>query len=866
MDKNAIKRFAVWARRELISRVSQKALQYGISDKEIVSADAGSIDGTVLSDTEKKQRKALVEQINKKGYEQVMEEVAYTWFNRFVAIRYMEVNGYLPSKVRVFTDENGAFKPQILAEAINLELEGLDMEKVYALKDANDDETLYKYLFVTQCNALNANLPYMFAKIENYTELLLPDYLLRDGSVIEQMVSQISEEDWTDQVQIIGWLYQYYNTEKKDEVFAALKKNVKITKENIPAATQLFTPDWIVRYMVENSLGRLWTEGHPDADIKTNWKYYLEEAEQEPEVEAELAKIRAEYAKLTPEEIKVIDPCMGSGHILVYAFEVLMQIYESAGYTQRDAAELIVEKNLYGLDIDDRAGQLAYFDVMMMARKYNRRILNKGITPNVMAIQDSSNMNVNTITFIANGNDKIKNDLLKIKTVLADAKEYGSILNVPEVDFEAIYAAIEACQDREGDLLAEIEKKNAVSEVLPMVKQAQVMAQKYDVCVTNPPYMGGSGMSAKLSEFVKDNYPDSKSDLFACFIEKCPAMLNKNGMYAMITQHAFMFLSSYEKLREKMQMKTTINMAHLGARAFDEIGGEVVQTTAFVSRNHYTKDYQGLYARLVDVNGEAEKEKLFLSGEKRHTAKQENFSKISGMPVAYWVSQNIMRAFAENDLIGDVATPKQGSTLGDNATFLRFWFEIAEMKTKWHYCMKGGEFRRWYGNLYHVLDWEDNGSRVKATGRATIRSESLLFNEGITWSNITSGLSSFRYMPEGFFFESTGSVCFIEKDKLFYLLGFLNTPICQSINNAINPTLHLQSGDIAKLPLKVKNESIPIINSLVEDNINLCKTDWDSFEISWDFKCHPLVEFRFAGTHTWGDNPSTMSLQSAFKA
>jgi len=559
MDKNAIKKYAVWARREFISRVSQKAQQFGITEKEIVDANADSVNGRLLSPDEKKQRQALIAKIKREDYEQVMEEVAYTWFNRFSALRFMEVNGYLPSHVRVFTDDEGSFKPQILAEAIHLDLDGLDMDKVYALKEKNDDEALFKYLIITQCNALSAILPGMFQKIADYTELLFPDNLLRNGSVLEQMSTLIPENDWKDQVQIIGWLYQYYNTEPKDKVFADLKKNIKITKENIPAATQLFTPDWIVRYMVENSLGRLWVEGHSSDELKAGWKYYLEEARQEPEVQAQLDKISEEYKALKPEDFKCIDPCMGSGHILVYMFDVLMQIYSAYGYTNRDAVRSIIENDLYGLDIDDRAAQLAYFSVMMKARQYDTRFFSRKLQPHVYAICESNGLNADMVDYFVGGDPKLKKDMDSLITEMRDAKEYGSILNITPVDFDAIYARFDA-------LANEISMYNQVifGDLLPFIRVAQTLAQKYSVVCTNPPYMGSSGMGAKLSEYVKKYYPDSKSDLFAVFIERCGQMTAKNCYQAMITQHAWMFLSSFEKLREKLlQMDTVIISKHL---------------------------------------------------------------------------------------------------------------------------------------------------------------------------------------------------------------------------------------------------------------------------------------------------------------
>ena len=862
MNKNAIKKFATEARRELISRVSQRALKYGISDKEVGNPNDDSVGGHLLSSTEKKQRAALIAQIKEKGYEQVMEEVAYTWFNRFSALRFMEVNGYLPSHVRVFTDEENNFKPQIISEAIHLELDGLDMEKVYAYKEANDNDELYKYLLITQCNALNSVLPGMFQKIADYTELLFPDNLLREGSVIQQMIELIPEDDWKDAVQIIGWLYQYYNSEKKDDVFAALKKNVKITKENIPAATQLFTPDWIVRYMVENSLGRLWLEGHPDVKEQllpteeeqsayaagnrdpedTKWHYYLEEAEQEPEVQAQLAEIRKEYATLTPDQLKVIDPCSGSGHILAYMFDVLMQIYESYGYTTREAVASIVENNLYGLDIDDRAAQLAYFAVMMKARQYDRRFFSRGIQPHVYAIAESNHADSFALEYFCNGDAKLKKAMDTIISELHDAKEYGSILTVTPQDWSALY-------DRFAEITEDINmsRETALRELLPLVQVAEALAQKYDAVVTNPPYMGSSGMNAKLTDFVKKNYPDSKSDLFAVFIEKCGQMAKRNGYQAMITQHSWMFLSSFEKLRTKLLSVDIVNMAHLGARAFEEIGGEVVQTTSFVFRKSHITDYKGEYCRLIEPTSQQGKEDMFLSGENRYEADQSNFSKIPGSPVAYWISTKLILNFEVNSSVAEVAEGKVGLQTGSNDLFLRFWFELERYKVtfqadksfKWYPYNKGGSFRRWYGNNEYVLNWEDDGHEVRAYKGAFPRNTQYYFRAGLTWSDVATGLISMRQMPRGFAFD-TCAPCLFAKDETteIDLLALFNTKVAQKYMDLMSPTMHYTCGTLVNVPFIVSKESI---SDIVHKCIFHSQSDWDSYETSWDFKRNPLV-------------------------
>ena len=867
MDKNAIKKYAVWARKELLSRVAQKAQQYGITETEMVDAGADSVNGKVLSAEEMQQRRALIAQINEKGYQQVMEEVAYTWFNRFSALRFMEVNGYLPSHVRVFTDENNAFKPQILAEALHLELDKLNKDKVYALKETEQTEELYKYLLIVQCNALNSILPGMFQTIADYTELLLPDNLLREGSVIEQMISQIPEDNWQDAVQIIGWLYQYYNSEKKDDVFAALKKNVKITKENIPAATQLFTPDWIVRYMVENSLGRLWVEGHPDAKAQllptpeeqaaytagnrdpedTKWHYYLEEAQQEPQVQAQLSEISKQYADLTPEQIKVIDPCCGSGHILAYLFDVLMQIYENHGYTPRDAVTSILQNNLYGLDIDDRAAQLAYFAVMMKARRYDRRFFSHTTQPHVYAIEESNRIEKPDVEFFCNGKPELNDAMHTILTQLYDAKEYGSILTITPQDWDALYARFDEVADESSFHRESIRKK-----LLPLVRVAQTLAQKYDVVVTNPPYMGSSGMGAKLAEYVKKNYPDSKSDLFAVFIEVCSRMAKQNGYQAMITQHAWMFLSSFEKLREKMMLTETVSMAHLGARAFEEIGGEVVQTTSFVRVRTHIDNFKGVYCRLIEPTTQQGKEEMFLACENRYIANQDNFAKISGNPMAYWTSNTVFSLFEKCVPLEGYGTLKVGISTADNNRFVRLWHEIdvnkmqfptltpiTQTTKKWFPFNNGGQTRRWYGNNFEVVNWENSGAEIEATGRASIRNKQFYLKSGATWTDISTGKIGVRFFSHGYLFSTVGLCLFSEK-HCKYLAALLNSLISVEILKLLCPTLHFNIGDIAKMPVILKDEEI--INKQVDACTQIEKSDWDSFETSWDFTRHPFIK------------------------
>ena len=879
MDKNAIKKFAVWARTELIARVSLKGVEYGITEDNIEDANADSVGGKVLTADEKKQRQALIAEINDKGYKQVMEEVAYTWFNRFSALRFMEVNGYLPSHVRVFTDEENNFKPQIIIEAIHLDLDGLNMEKVYELKDAEKTEELYKYLLIVQCNALNKILPGMFQKIADYTELLLPDNLLREGSVIQQMIELIPEEDWKDAVQIIGWLYQYYNSEKKDDVFAALKKNVKITKENIPAATQLFTPDWIVRYMVENSLGRLWLEGHPDVKEQllpteeeqsayiagnrdsedTKWHYYLEEAEQEPEVQAQLAEIRKEYTALTPDQLKVIDPCSGSGHILAYMFDVLMKIYESYGYTTREAVTSIVENNLYGLDIDDRAAQLAYFAVMMKARQYDRRFFSRGIQPHVYAIVESNHVDKFAVDYFCTGDLKITAAMNTIIKELHDAKEYGSILTGTPQDWSALY-------DRFAEITEDINmsRDTALRELLPLVQVAEALAQKYDAVVTNPPYMGASNMNPKLNEFIKNNYADYKSDFFSAFVIHASQMTKQSGYCGFFTPYVWMFIQSYEKMRNYLYNQATIEtLIQFEYSAFEEA---TVPVCTFAFQNRHVQK-KGCYLRLVDFRGgmEVQRQKT-LEASKNHNCgfyyeqSTDDFSKIPGSPVAYWLSNKALDDFEYPKLETECAVTR-GLTSGDNERFLRYWYEIDKCTfmtnahtseeanasgCKWFPHNKGGDYHNWYGNNELVVNYQSNGKELaeyyKENKAVRFTGKEYYFHKGITWTALSSSRNSFRWSDCHIFDSNKGPMLFCnDEKKLFYILAYLNSTINAFFIKVLNPTLSLQNADMNNLPFYYDCYYHDRIESISERNVALTQIDWDSFETSWDFQHHPLL-------------------------
>lgn len=864
MDKSAIKKFAVWARTELISRVSLKGVEFGITEDNIEDANADSVGGKVLTVDEKKQRQALIAEIKDKGYKQVMEEVAYTWFNRFSALRFMEVNGYLPSHVRVFTDEENNFKPQIIAGAIHLDLDGLNMEKVYELKEAEKTEELYKYLLIVQCNALNKILPGMFQKIADYTELLLPDNLLREGSVIQQMIELIPEDDWKDAVQIIGWLYQYYNSEKKDDVFAALKKNVKITKENIPAATQLFTPDWIVRYMVENSLGRLWLEGHPDVKEQllpteeeqsayvagnrdpedTKWHYYLEEAEQEPEVQTQLAEIRKEYAALTPDQLKVIDPCSGSGHILAYMFDVLMRIYESYGYTTREAVASIVENNLYGLDIDDRAAQLAYFAVMMKARQYDRRFFSRGIQPHVYAIAESNQVDKFALDYFCNGDAKLTMAMDTIISELHDAKEYGSILTITPQDWSALY-------DRFAEIKEDINmsRETALRELLPLVQVAEALAQKYDVIVTNPPYMGASGMSGKLSSFVKKKYPDTKSDMSTIMMERTLEMCTVHGYVSMINIPVWMFLSSYEKMRNTiLHNNMIVNLVHPGRGIF----GSDFGTTTFVISKTHIKNYVGRYHRLFDSQGEVhsveERRNAFLHRKGLHTVQQEDFIKIPGMPIAYWLHRQIYEMYGNYKTMSEIAAPKVGMQTSNNDRYLRLWHEVdfsefngSSYGLKWIKYLKGGAYRKWYGNLEYLLFYNKTPDFILQQKNARVLDLGFLKKKKCTWTDLTISKNSFRIAPDDTFYDISGHCFFPKEEDQLWLLGYANTSIFAELLKVFNSTIHCQVGDVGKIIVPDIGEQKNKVSVLAGDNVEFSKKDWDSFETSWDFQHHPLL-------------------------
>ena len=894
MNKTAIKNFAIWARNKLIADVSYDARLIGITEDGIAKPlpqsfggtqffDIGTAEPYSISGEAVRQRDKLIEVIQQKekntdyktAYQYVIEEVAYTWFNRLIAIRFMEVNDYLPSHIRVLSSESGKLEPDLVTTPFDAELPFTAEEEaqIFQLKQDNKLDEVFRILFLKQCNALNEILPALFEKTKNYTELLLSLSVIDQDGVVYHLIHDIPEDDFNiergGQVEIIGWLYQYYNTEPKAAAFA---KNGKITKEEIPAVTQLFTPDWIVRYMVENSLGRLWVEGHPECGLKENWKYYLEEAQQEPEVEAKLSEIRKEYAALNPEDIKLIDPCMGSGHILVYAFDVLMQIYESAGYSQRDAAKSILEHNIYGLDIDDRAYQLAYFAVMMKARQYNRRILNGENTCHVYAIQESNSINCAHLKYFGAGMDDIEKNAAKMQLeglldTLTDAKEYGSILNVESYNWDLLRRFV-ATEDTDGQIsMDSVGVEDTAEQLNRLIDIGETMARKYWVTCTNPPYAGTGDLNSKLNSYIKKHYADSKSDMYAVFIERCALFTNAVGFQAMITQHSWMFQSTFKKLREKILTKSIINMVHLGARAFDEIAGEVVQTTSFVLQGKLVANYIAKFSRLLKYAGEAEKEKHFLLGEDEYSTIPSKFLTLPDMQIAYWVSSKVIDLLSSEDCIANYGSALSGLSTSDNERFLRIWEEVSynnisfnydscestlDGKYKWVPHNKGGSFRRWYGNRDYVVNWRNDGEEIKiavvnnptdpdtTSWSRRIFNWNKFFKQGISWSDVATGKLACRFIPAGAIFNATGPTFFAnDRNNEKYLLALFNSNVFQEFLNLVCPGLHYNTGPISKLPvIFAKQEKI---TALAESNIEISRKDWDSFEASWDFKKHPLL-------------------------
>ena len=884
MNKTAIKNFAIWARNKLIADVSYDARLIGITEDGIAKPlpqsfggtqffDIGTAEPYSISGEAVRQRDKLIEVIQQKeketdyktAYQYVIEEVAYTWFNRLIAIRFMEVNDYLPSHIRVLSSESGKLEPDLVTTPFDAELPFTAEEEaqIFQLKQDNKLDEVFRILFLKQCNALNEILPALFEKTKNYTELLLSLSVIDQDGVVYHLIHDIPEEDFNiergGQVEIIGWLYQYYNTELNSQVYDGNMSKSRVPKELLPAATTIYTPDWAIRYMVENSLGRLWVEGHPDCGLKENWKYYLEEAKQEPEVQAKLTEIRKEYSTLNPEDIKLIDPCMGSGHILVYAFDVLMQIYESAGYSQRDAAKSILEHNIYGLDIDDRAYQLAYFAVMMKARQYNRRILNGENTCHVYAIQESNSINRAHLKYFGAGMDDIEKNAAKIQLeglldTLTDAKEYGSILTVENYDWNLLRRFV-AAEDTAGQIsMDSVGVEDTAEQMKKLIDIGETMVRRYWVTCTNPPYLGSSRFSTKLNSFIASHYADVKSDLsMAMYKRALNGFCIRDGFVSFITTSSWMFISSFERLRDYVLTSVDFDsLVDFGTELFDgKVGHNPI--IAWVNRKSNV-DKTMTCIRLVDYcySKRDEKEQEFFNSQNYYYPKQTTFSMIPGSPIAYWVGNKFCENY-KNQNISNYAEVITGMTIGDNNKYLRVWFEPEIQKLSigklsmndvdmthsyWIPYSKGGQRRNWYGNYEYVVNW----SQHQYFNRSKTTLQHLYLRKAITWPFVTSGLFSARLLPHGFLWDVAGSPCFFKNDdEQYYALGFLCSKVANYILNVVNPTINVQAVDISKLPLIINDIAKDTIIRYVEDNIDISKKDWDSFETSWDFKKHPLL-------------------------
>lgn len=852
MNKSKIQKFAVDGHKLLYKQIAQRAYQYGIEEGNIGKADATEVRGRILSPLEKSQRAALIAEINANGYPQTIERVTYIWFNRIVALRFMEVNNYLPSHIRVFSDASGAFKPEILNDVLHLEMEGLDKAQIAEYIENNNTEELYRYLLLTQCAELKAALPDIFVfgtRDRDYTELLFPNNSLSGDSFIAKMLSETDEkEDWQDAVQIIGWLYQYYNDERKNEVINIYKGTVK--KEDIPAATQLFTTDWVVRYMVDNSLGRYWIERHPESKLAEKLEFFVTPKNGE-------IKHIDEFVK--PEDVKFLDPCMGSGHILVYAFDILMEIYKESGYTERDAAAMIVQNNLFGLDIDDRASQLAYFAVMMKARSYDRRFLSRGIKPNVLAIKESNRMSA-AIRDGLTTNAEMNAISRYLVDTFRDTKELGSIITAEPKDYDGYMAYLDGCDGR-GQL--SMDDADWLQNTRPMLKalarQAKVLSAKYPVVCTNPPYL--NKIEGRLKTFVTENYKDYSGDLFSVFTYRNLMFCKQDGYCGYMTPFVWMFIKTYEKLREFIiRNKSITTLVQMEYSAFEEA---TVPICSFVLKNGKAAE-NGLYFKLSDFKGgmEIQKQKVLEALADKYCgyfyeSDQSNFSKIPGSPVAYWVSKKVIASFTERS-VGDCGTFSYGVFTCNNARFLRLWFECQRSdislspsdntsETVWRLLNKGGTGRKWYGNLEYVIFYGQRGDAIRAYRKQNGQSESLpgetlYFNPHISWSLVTSGNLTFRYYPSNMVFDISAPSMFNENtNTLLSTLAILNSKIGNFYLPLFNPTMNNTNSDIKRIPFMLSDAEQKQIHGVVEDNICKAKIDWDSYETSWDFKRNPLV-------------------------
>ena len=872
MDKRGLQTYSTWAKENLENQIEVSLKALGINDENNIKqakkvGDVTTIEGDPTSypaDLFGK-RERIIDLVKRQGYQNVIEEFAYTWFNRFVALRFMEVHGFLPHGFRVLSNPAGGIEPEILKN-LNLVKDDLrlDMDLCAEYKQQGKIEELFRHILIKQCNVLSGILPMLFSSDMGYLELLLPTNLLKGDTVITRL-NEIPEAAFMEDVEIIGWMYQFYISSKKDAVYASKKT---ITKDTLPAVTQLFTPDWIVRYMAQNSVGRLWLESYPNSSLRSEMKYYVEDAEQTEEVQKKIDEIK--YKNVNPEDIRIIEPCCGSGHILVYVFDLLYKMYEERGYQKRDISTLILKKNLVGLDVDKRAAQLALFSLIMKARSVNNRFFNDQYyeTPHVYELKDSSILKELEYRKQLKDLNILNDSEFKLITYLVDTfengKTIGSLLKVKPIDFACLDGSLDKISKNAVSNLFNIDFLNmGMKRLRELSNLAKVLSAKYDVMITNPPYRPISSMEAAVSTYAANNYPNSKADLFAMFMET--GFAKKNGFVAMINMHGWMSLSTYERLREDvLRSKSIVVMAHLGARAFDTISGEVVQTTSFVLRNNNFKGFTGTFIDLVDGKSETEKQNDFNDKSKLYRTKQDNFSQIPGIPfTAYWVSEDVVKCF-EFPVLETVFTTREGMATAGNDVFLRYWHEVSKgritfgckdnmqaktLGVKWVPYNKGGSARDWYGNNEYVVDWSNDGYAIKhnkdpKTGR--IRSHNYNgeygFKEGLTWSAISSGSLSVRYCENGFLFDSKGAKGFCKSnEKLLSILGLLNSKVAMRFLRFLSPTLDFKVGDIICIPYGLEKKHEEEISGIVKDSINLAKEDWDSFETSWDFAGHPLL-------------------------
>lgn len=860
MNTSNIKRYAPQARKNFIAAITKQAAKYGITESGIEpleqKGDLALISGRPFPASIIKPRAALVQKIKQLGFTQVIEQVAYSWFNRLCAIRYMELKDYLEHGRRVLSHPNQTGSFQILDDCLDIELAGLDQAKVRALKlDGTQDELLYRELLLAQCHALHKAMPFLFEAVDDETELLLPENLTKTDSLIHELVNEIPEEDWQS-VEIIGWLYQFYISEKKDEVIGKVVKS-----EDIPAATQLFTPNWIVKYMVQNSLGAQWLATYPESPLKAHMEYYITPAQQTDEVNAQLNAITP--SALNPEELTLIDPACGSGHILVEAYDLFKAIYLERGYRQRDIAQLILEKNLFGLDIDQRAAQLTGFALMMKGRDDDRRLFERDIKLNVMAMMDSTGFDVDALVGSVNlahyGLEA--NDVIELKKLFEHATTFGSLIQVPSTLKEKLPALKQLSELNADDLFV----KESLEILQLLVKQAELLAQQYDAVVANPPYMGSGGMNDLVKTFTKRIFPDSKVDLFSCFIERSYTLAKFGGLSSMVTMQNWMFLSSFEQMRLRLlREKTVTNLTQIGYNSFPSMNSKIAQAAVFSVKNVKVANYLGVYTNLNNAPQSADKSEVFLAHDpaNKFEASSDEFYKIPGSPVAYWLGEDARNAFEKSRSLSEIAPAKQGLATAHNDRFIRIWTEVnyasinfasnsleeaQESNSKWFPYNKGGEFRRWYGNQEYVVNWGNDGEEIKSftdsNGKQRSRPQNTqcYFRESISWSDITSGIPSFRYFPSGFIYDVTGMSAQPEsKEQQYSVLAYVNTQIVTWFTKTLNPTLHFQIGNFSSLPyLDSAFQSRDF--GFVEDLINTASDDWNSYERSWCFQTLPIL-------------------------